>query len=121
MTRTRLRSATATTPASRTSENKPDTMSSPPSISSTKGAQTKKRASAIKSCTVEKRRNLKRPSIGFVEYLGCVASFIHLFHDRVPHIPGFIDRNLPFVLNPSNLCNAQTWKARNRFYLLLRL
>src|SRR6266496_2293502 len=32
MTRTRLRSATATTPASRTSENKPDTMSSPHSI-----------------------------------------------------------------------------------------
>src|SRR5205814_10490521 len=76
MTSTRLRSATTTTPASRTSENKPDTMSSPPSISSTKGAQMKKRPSAIKSCTVEKRRNLKRDSTGFVECLGCVASFI---------------------------------------------
>src|SRR4051794_10222453 len=76
MSRTRLRFATATTPASRTNENKPDTMISPPSISSTKGTQMKNRASAIKSCTVEKRRNLKRASTGFVEGLGCVASFI---------------------------------------------
>ena len=30
----------------------------------------------MKSCTVEKRRNLKRASTGFVECLGCVASFI---------------------------------------------
>ena len=36
---TRLRFATATTPANRASENKPGTMSSPPSISSTKGAR----------------------------------------------------------------------------------
>src|SRR5882757_396303 len=76
MTMMRLRSATATTPASRTSENKADTMRSPPSISSTKGAQMKKRPSAIKSCTVEKRRNLKGANIGFVECLGWVASFI---------------------------------------------
>src|SRR5437867_10754450 len=69
MTRTRLRSATATMPASRTSENRPDTMSSPPSISSTKGAQMKKRASAMRSCTVEKRRNLSGHLINSVVML----------------------------------------------------
>src|SRR6266513_743036 len=46
------------TPATRTSENKADTMRSPPLISSTKGAQMKKSTSAIRSCTAEKRRNL---------------------------------------------------------------
>jgi len=39
----------------------------------------KKRASAIKSCTAEKRRNLRRASTGFVECLRCVASFIQFF------------------------------------------
>src|SRR5256885_6804626 len=58
MIRVRLRSATARTPASITSENKPDTISSPPCSSSTKGAAMKRRPSATKSCTVEKRRNL---------------------------------------------------------------
>src|SRR5207237_10495582 len=58
MIRVRLRSATARTPATRTSENKADTMRSPPLISSTKGAQMKKATSAIRSCTAEKRRNL---------------------------------------------------------------
>ena len=56
ITRARLRSATATMAASRTSENKNDRIRWPPLMSSTKGAKMKKRASAIRRCTAENRR-----------------------------------------------------------------
>src|SRR6266446_2952150 len=64
MTRTYFRSATARTPATNTRESKSETIRSPPLISSTKGAQTKKRPRAMRSCTAEKRRNLSRGSTG---------------------------------------------------------
>ena len=62
--RVRFRSATANTPASRTNENKTDRMRWPPSSSSTKGADIKRTASAMRSCTVEKRWNLNRFNTG---------------------------------------------------------
>src|SRR5437773_829719 len=49
--RVRLRCATATTPATSTGENKPDTLRSPPLIYSTKGAQMKKATSPVRSGT----------------------------------------------------------------------
>ena len=45
-------------------------------ISSTKGAPVKRRASAIRSCTVEKRRNLSRRSTGFIGPVLDEVSFI---------------------------------------------
>src|SRR4029453_5765362 len=88
---------------SRNNEKKPDTMSSPPSISSTKGAQMKKRASAIKSCTVEKRRNLKRASTGFIDSFDFKVSMIQSsrFRDGTgrlgdgQHNVGAVRRQLP--------------------------
>src|SRR4029077_7120576 len=56
--------ATANTAASRTNENKADRMRWPPSSSSTKGAEIKRTATAMRSCTVEKHRNPSRSSIG---------------------------------------------------------
>jgi len=61
----------------------------------------------MRSCTMEKRSIPNGRITCFDECLGSVVSFIQLFHGRVLHIPGFIDGDLPFVLNPSNLCNAQ--------------
>src|SRR5437773_5861814 len=121
MASVRLRLATAITAATRTNENETDRIRWPPSSSSMKGAQIRRTASAIRSCTMEKRSIPNRRIICFDECLGSVVSFIQLFRGRVLHIPDFIDRNLPFVLNPSNLCNAQAEKARTRFYLLVRL
>src|SRR5437773_9859645 len=76
MTRTRLRSATANTPESSTSESKSDTTRSPPLISSTKGAATKKRPRAMRSCTAENRRNFRRSGIVFIDPVLDTASFI---------------------------------------------
>src|SRR4029077_1064436 len=68
--------ATANTAASRTNENKADRMRWPPSSSSTKGAEIKRTAPAMRSCTVEKHRNPSRSSIGLIECLDCAVSFI---------------------------------------------
>src|SRR5215472_2169767 len=83
MARVRFRSATAKTAASSTKENKTDRMSPPPSSSSTNGADTRRRTRATRSCTVEKRRNLRRSSTGFIEPLmrGLGRLFFHVHHN----------------------------------------
>src|SRR5262245_11551472 len=95
MTRVRFRSATATTAASRTNENNIDRMRWPPSSSSTKGAEIRRTASAMRSCTVEKRRNLNRFNRGFVECVECAASFIQFstVFSATPKVAGHSDGN----------------------------
>ena len=41
-----------------------------------KGAEIRRTTSAMRNCTVEKRRNLNRSSIGLIECLDCPVSFI---------------------------------------------
>src|SRR6266542_6120410 len=81
MSRTRLRSATARTPASSTSENKIDTISSPPLTSSRNGKRKKSNARAISSSTVEKRR-IPNFGTGFGDSFAGRVSFIQLHSSR---------------------------------------
>jgi hypothetical protein len=37
---------------------------------------------------------------------------------RKRRVVGFIDGDLPFVQNPSNVCNAYAWKTRNLLLLV---
>jgi len=74
--RVRRLPATARMAKRSTKESKKDTMRSPPLISSTKGAQAKNRARAMRSCTAEKRR-------GFGDFAACMISSIQLRKFRI--------------------------------------